>query len=926
MKNRLLPFGFFVLFLGFFFLLFSNSAIASNPDNNTPDQTSDKRMHQIRSNQATGLINPTDVLAARHQLGLMQQKSATALGLNWMPVGPTNYAGRSRVVLFDNQDAAGLTMYTGGVTGGVYKSTNKGLTWHALNTESSEVLRVSAMTQTANGTLYVGTGEYYCGGIDFMGTGLYRSADGMNFTVIPGTQPILNDPWSNWTAIVKMANDPNSGRLFAATNNGIKYSDNGDTWTDLMLGTAIDVVVGANGTVVFVVDNHVYVAAGGDLSNPVDVTTGDADKLPLDNAGWTDLAISPSDPNVMYASIAKESDDFLLGVYSSEDGGTTWSLIFPPNPSFDPFRGNGCFANTIEVFPEDPYMVLLGGNAGWLGKKYQATGYYDWQQVSSGFFSIVPPFHHDYAFRPNNPAEFAIATSNGITTGTYSPDGFEYQTSNKNLVTSQFNSVTMTSVAKWIMGGGVDVGTELFNAVLQNAPMDGYIPPTSFQTGTYCEWSQLQPNSIFFSGIDGITQGSIRSEDLGESSALTFLGGISSPTTDYPPSVLWETDDFQYSTDTVWLFARHGTIAADSTVLVESMNCYECPFEFTVPTTIPEGDSMALIDPFHSRYFIYGVNSSNRGVYMTQDAIKFYKEPVWFQIGVTTDTLTCMALSGDLNYLWAGTDNGKLYRFSNLTLALDSNTADVSSPYCIVSRSIYELPETANRFVTNIAIDPNDDNNVLFTLGNYGNDHYVYVTENGLDSLPEFFSAQGNLPKMPVFDGLFEMNGAGPAIIGTDMGIFSTSNIFTGSPLWAQDLEGMGDLPVTDLEQQTWDNFRVQNLGYIAAASYGNGIFYDTSYYSPVGVDPVSHDQHTIASIQIHPNPVQNTANITYTLPETKQVTAYVYDLTGRLMTTASFGTQLRGTHTSVLDLNMLPNGTYIIRVNTAYGKVVKAN
>jgi len=435
----------------------------------------------------------------------------------------------------------------------------------------------------------------------------------------------------------------------------------------------------------------------------------------------------------------------------------------------------------------------------------------------------------------------------------------------------------------------------------------------------------LQPNYIFFSGINGITQGSIRSEDLGLTSALTFLGGITSPLTDYPPSVLWETDDFQYSTDIIWLFARHGTIAADSTVLVESMNCYECPFEFTVPTTIPEGDSMAVIDPFHSRYFIYGTNASKPGVYMTQDAIKFYKEPVWFQVGETSDILTCMALSSDLNYLWAGTDNGKLYRFSNLTLALDSNTAEVSSPYCIVSRSIYEIPEIADRFVTNIAIDPNDDNNVLFTLGNYGNDHYVYVTENGLDSLPEFVSVQGNLPKMPVFDGLFEMNGTGPAIIGTDMGVFSTSNIFSGSPLWAQDLEGMGDLPVTDLEQQTWDNYRVQNLGYIAAASYGKGLFYDTSYYSPVGVDPVSHDQQTISSIKIHPNPVQNTANITYTLPEAKQVTVYVYDLTGRLMTTASFGMQLRGTHTSVLDLNMLPNGTYIIRVNTAYGKVVKA-
>ncbi len=931
MKNRFLPFGFLVLFLGFSCLLFSNSAIATNPDNNTPDQTSDVRMHQIRSNQATGLINPADVLAARYQLELMQQKSTAAIGLNWMQVGPTNYAGRSRVVLFDNQDPDAMTIYTGGVSGGVYKSTNKGLTWHVQNTASSEVLRVSAMTQTSNGTLYVGTGELYCDGAEFMGTGLYRSVDGMNFTVIPGTQPLYNDPLSNWAFILKLAVDPNSGRLFAATNSGIKYSDDGDTWINLIMGLAINVVVGSDGTVLFDVDGHVYVAAGGDLNNIVDVSTGAEDMLPIDNVGWMGLAIAPSDPNVMYASIAKASDDFLLGVYCSDDKGATWSLIFPPNPTYEPFGGSGCYANTIEVFPDNPDKVLLGGIGGWMGSKYQETGYFDWQMVSFNFFgtnvTFTPFFHHDYAFRPNNPTEFAIASSNGITLAIFGAEGIDYQTSNKNLVTSQFNSVTMTRLDKWIMGGGVRVGTQLFNAVPQNSPQYGYIPPTSFGTGTFCEWSQLQPNYIFFSGTNfGNREPYIRSENLGEAAALTFLGSISSTTTDYLPSILWETDDFQYSTDTVWLYARHGTIKADSTVLVQSMNCYQCPIEFTVPTTIPEGDSMALIDPYHSRFFIYGTSTGNQGVYMSQDAIKFYKEPVWFQIGETTDILTCMALSSDLNYLWAGTDNGKLYRFSNLTMALDFNTADISSPYCIVSRNIYEYPDMDGRYITNVAIDPNDDNNILVTLGNYGNDHFIYVTENGLDSVPEFISAQGNLPKMPVFDGLFEMHGNGTVIAGTDMGAFSTGNIFAVSPQWAQDIQGMGDVPVTDLEQQTWENYRVQNIGYIAAASYGRGLFYDTTYYSPLGVDPVAGDQRDISSIQIHPNPVQNTANITYTLPETRQVTAYVYDLTGRLMTTAAFGTQLRGTHTSVLDLSMLPKGTYIIKVNTAYGKVVKAN
>jgi hypothetical protein len=360
---------------------------------------------------------------------------------------------------------------------------------------------------------------------------------------------------------------------------------------------------------------------------------------------------------------------------------------------------------------------------------------------------------------------------------------------------------------------------------------------------------------------------------------------------------------------------------------MKSMNCYECTFEFMVPTTIVVGDSMAVLDPYHSRFFIYGTATGRSGVYMTQDAIKFYKIPQWIQIGETgADILTGMALTSDLNYLWAGTETGKLYRFSNLTLALDSVSGSVLSSYCIVSTDVFEYPEIAGRYVTNVVIDPNNDNNLMVTLGNYGNENFVYVTQNALDSLPTFASVQGNLPAMPVFDGIFEMHGGGKAIIGTDLGVFSTSNVFSGSPDWAQDLSGMGDLPVTDLLQQTYEHYNAQNTGYIAAATYGKGLFYDTTYYIEVGIDPGQTSGKAASLLQIHPNPVKNSANVTYTLTESTAVVASVYDLAGRLMLTTSFGTQLSGTQTSVIDMSMLPSGTYIVKVNQAYGKIVKTN
>ena len=933
MKNRLLPFTLFLFFLGFSCLQFASTATAAGPDQD-PYKT-DLLIQQIRSNQHTGLVNPADVMAARYQRGLMTQKSTAALGLNWMPVGPINWAGRTRAVLYDNQDASGSTIYTGGVSGGMYKSVNGGLTWEVMNQGSDEVLRVTSIVQTPEGTIYVGTGEYYeldaetTGGD--MGNGVYRCTDGMTFEQLPATKPALNDPMGDWTHVMSLACDPRNGRLFAATNNALYVSDGGDVWNEVMPGFSPNVVVGTNGTVVFVLDNHVYVAPSGDLSNIMDVSTGADNKLPDANLGWVQVAIAPSNPDIMYATVARQFDYMMLGVYNSRDGGNTWSVIFPENPTYDPLQASGGYCNTLEVFPNDPDAILLAGWASWYGRKFQDEGYYDWQQVSFAAFGPSGPFaagfHFDYNFNPANPAQYAIATSNGVAIGTYNPDGFTYQTSNKNLKIGQFRSVEMGPVGKWMMGGGVNIGNEIFNAVLQNEVMDGYVPPTSFLSGTYCEWSQLKPEYIMFSGVNfGANEPYVRSEDLGETSALTFLGTISSTLTDFLPSALWETDDFPFSKDTVWIYARPGTIEADSTVLAESMNCYQCLFEYTVPTTIPEGDSMAILDPFHSRFFIYGTSLGTSGVYMTQDAIKFYKEPEWYCIGTTlTDQITCLTVSSDLNYVWGGTTNGKIYRFANVAQALDSTTADVNSPYCIIAKEVFEYPEMAGRHITNIAIDPKNNNNVLVTMGNYGNDHFIYLTQDALEEVPTFASVQGNLPKMPVFDGLIEMHNTGTAIVGTDMGIFTTTDIFAASPVWTPDLNGMGDVPVTDLHQQTWENFRIQNLGVIAAASDGRGLFYDTTFYVKLGVDPVEKPVESNA-LQIRPNPVKQAATVTFTLNESAPVTAAVFDLTGRMVQEVTLGTYNRGTHSSVIDMTNLPNGTYIIRINEAFGKVVKAN
>ena len=926
MKNRLLPSCLSALLLGLTLLLFSNLTFATGPGKIPGDD----RIQKMRINQVTGTVDPADVMKARLQLEQLQTKSTAGLGLSWESKGPNNFCGRSLVTIFDNRDTSGVTLYTGGVSGGVWKSTNMGLTWNPASTGSENVLNVSAMVQLASGTIFVGTGDWYCGAGNRMGSGIYKSEDGINFTLIPGAAPVANDPSTDYAFIMKLAVNSLTGRLFAITNLGIRYSDNGTTWNILKNGDASDVVVGPDGMVLMAVNDSVFISASGNLASFVNVSAGTSTTLPTDNVGKIELAVAPSDANVLYASIAKESDGLLLNVYRSTDKGATWAVIFPSNPTYEPFEGGvGCAANTLAVFPADPYKILLGGYNFWYGEQILPSGYYSWERVSDGMTSFygqwyVPYNQYDCVFDPSNPSKVAIASDNGITIGTYSTAGMAFQTTNKNLITTQMNSVAYSIHKDAVMGGGKSIGVQVIGALTSNDPKAGVdlLTPIDWMSGTYCEWSMIHPTTVFFGTdyflTDTETVPYYRSDDMGGTFSPTFLGGITSTIADLLPIKYWENFDYLNTRDTVTYYAGD-TIAAGDIIQVESSNV-KYKFPYTCPVNLMPGDSILVPDVVQSRLFIYGTKSQS-GIFMTKDALKFSVDPTWFQLG-ETDPIVCMALSEDLNYLWAGTETGKLYRLSNIALAYNAATADYHNPTCIVATESFSIPEFSGRYITSIAISPNDNNTVLVTLGNYGNSEYLYLTQNALDSLPSFTSVQGDLPSTPVFSSLFEMHGGNKVIVGTDMGIFTTDNIFTGT--WTTDYTGLGNLPVTMLRQQTMNHSSVQNFGTIYAASYGNGLFIDNTFWSPLGTDPVTANPSDVRTLKVVPNPASGRVTVSYTLEGQTDVVLSVYDLTGRQIMNRQLGSQSAGDHSATVDLSGLNTGTYLFKVNDARAKVVK--
>jgi Secretion system C-terminal sorting domain len=913
MKNRILPFCFSAFFLGFSLLLFQNVGIAGNPGDNS---------------SVTGPLN-----------------------LSWKSLGPDNVAGRTRAVLFDSRDTSGNTMYAGSVTGGIWKSINHGLTWYQLVTSTGDIPKVTCMIQAQNGTIYAGTGEDFCvpnfSGLkdynyttSFIGNGLWFSEDGNVFNSMPGTQPIVGDITSDWAFVNKLAIDARNGRLFAATNTGLKYQDQGTGWQEAMHGYTREVKIGSDGTILTQIDDSCYIANAGDINNFVNLSTDiDTMGLPQSDVGRVEFAIAPSDVNVMYASITKKSDGNLMNVYASFNKGVSWSIILPGNTSFDPYAGKGCYASTLVVFPTDPYMLLLGGQDMWLGRKILPTGFFSWEQVSFGeavpiYPLYIPLSHHCYSFRQNDANTLLVGSDGGVTIASFIK-GFE--TGNKNYKTSQFYSIGFTYAKNIVIGGVQGMGTQLIDGTL-NTPEAAKQVWADNSTGGDAAISLIKPNIIIYSMNGGLLRSS---DDRGATFSLKFPGtGITNSLNYIMPLVLWESFNFTNSRDSITYYARDAAVESGQSVLVYSPNG-NFPFYYTVPVAVPMGDSIRIQDIIQSRVISAFTKNASPGLYMTKDVLQYTKDPVWFQIAKIPDGVISIAVSKDMNYIFAGTKSGKIYRVSNLSLAYDYATADVNSPTTIVA---YELVKTfpGNRAVTSISFSPEDNNWAVFTLGNYGFDDYIYMTSNALDSVPTFVNVQGDLPKIPVYSSLVEMHDKNKVIIGTDNGIFSTDNISSG--VWSTDNAGLGTVPVFMLKQQTtfqpfvyindggkvFNYPGVQNYGAIYAASYGMGLFLDTTYYNPMGIDPRTVHHQTSNKIYIFPNPVNNQATVFYTLGVSSDVSFFMYDISGRTVKILNQNHVTLGEHQLNIDMVGLPAGTYVIQMKSkegnAFGKVMKVN
>jgi len=948
MKKRFLPFS---LVLAIF--AFGQVAIADNGGHYVPrtqgTETAESFMGSLRANQHTGLIDPALMLKAMKSA---DNRGTTEGDLYWLNMGPDNMGGQTTAIVYDNRSNV---VYIGSKGGGVYKTYNFGVTWHQVGKQN---LMVSCMAQAADGTIYVGTGDCSSKAAEynglsqqsysnsFVGTGLYTINANDEVNVLSATKPDWNEA-SVWSFINDIA-IVNGKDIVVATNEALMYStDKGATWATLLEGVAMQVKAASNGTIYASVDGKMYIGQPTNLICHSGTGSNiQGDTLLPKAAGLMDIAIAPSDTVVYAACIG--SDGVHTGVFVSYDKGQHWSVALPNVTTAQGnniYAGYGLYNHGIVVDPaNEGRLYVLGYNLWKLEKPTTGNGYYLCENISANTVFYSPAYVHvglhALAFDPKRPNECYFGTDGGVYKGTASGGYFSFSNSNRNYVTTRMFNVGISGKDTRILAAGLDHGTVLIegDATTNGVGHGTWVNPTGYNQGMFnddsnagpCAISTIHPDMIFVTTKGGSHL--YRSETAGEDWVSTnFVSSISVSTSSFRlPILLQENFDDDLNPATVWYKNNDETaIPSGATVLVMSNNDY--PFEYKLNQALAAGDSIEIHDPISARMYIAFTDA----LYMTRQALNFAEETKWYkvtqkaQLGFAGEPLS-MAVSADGDHIFVGMKNGKLFRMSNLNTIVDDASGSISDTTGAYQVTTTEITLPTTQCVTSIAVDPRDANKVVITLGNYGNDAYVFCSTNALSNEPTFTSMQGNLPKMPVYSSLIEMT-SGKVIIGTEHGIYSSSNI--NSTTWVNDSHSMGDVPVMELKQQLLSQPDMQtvnvtdegefvtvypgvhNQGIIYAATYGRGIFRCENYKQESGHGvPETPAVAETTSVTMYPNPVHGEAMVSFEA-NGNNVNCQVFDMTGRMVMNQNLGRFGQGNQEVRVDMSNLSAGSYILRL-----------
>ena len=368
-------------------------------------------------------------------------------------IGPSIMSGR--VACLDGVNKKQSILYVGTAGGGVWKTLDFGVTYKAVFDKHNQSIGAISIDQAHPDTIWAGTGESWTRNSVSVGDGIYKSTDGGDNWKKMGL-----DKTERISKIIIHPNNPNTvyaaapGALWSdSEDRGLyKTTDGGSTWNKILY---INPQTGISDVAIDPSNPDIMYAAawefrrkayafnsGGKNGGIYKSTDGGAtwkklsNGIPAGNLGRIGLAVSTADANVVYATIESKE----TAMYRSNDKGETWIKTGTHNYIIErPFYFTKLIAD-----PKDPNRIYRAG----LNMLVSTDGGKSFTPFRGGAHGD----YHDVWINPNNTDNIVVATDGGVYVSYDRGSNFAQH---RNLPVGQFYHVACDNEENYNVYGGL---------------------------------------------------------------------------------------------------------------------------------------------------------------------------------------------------------------------------------------------------------------------------------------------------------------------------------------------------------------------------------------------------------------------------------------------------------------------------------------
>ncbi len=928
---------------GIFFLFKKNKLviIENNQENEREEFVKDRLQYEfdILKNPFTGTI-PKNIFKKEIEFAKsLPVKDAGNSGLftpanlnSYNLAGPDNIGGRTRAFAIDKRYGTGANkvILSGSVSGGIFRTADGGATWNNV-TPQTEVHNVTSIAQDPRpgfqDTWYAGGGEAIGNsaadiGAFYFGFGILKSTDNgltwnrltLSVTNSDGTPlaPGTLETFDNVFDIVhKIIVNPANGNVYIAGHRRLVKSADGGATFRVVFGSStpatsdqgqMDIVSNSTGKLFLAVNGGnpdanlrgIWTSTSGDFNTWTRIAGGQTlgvDSLPgwrgnsYDTAGPKRilLALAPSQQNLLFAfyqnGLGQENkngahpEGDLFKIDLNTNTSTNLSANMPDFPGqldgIDPIALQGGYNMAIAVKPDDPNVIFVGGTnlyrstdgftsktrTDWIG------GYRKQNPVTPETYPNSHADLHGLFFDPSN-SNVAFAINDG---GIQKTD---------NILASQSpDPVSWTMVSKY--------QTLQYNFVA--------IDPASGQNNFF---GGAQDNGCYFR-IDGTAVPNDQFKISGGDGASVFIASAT------------------VNAFTIYYSSQFGSLTRDITNNFTTIT----PSDLTANPAAGFGDFVTYFKgDFDNPQDLYYVNFNR--VFRTASALTVTPS-TWQELtGIATTVNPGKPRGTDVSIralelsrgpyladhvLYIGTSDGHLYRLNDpRNASLTATPSDITPPGLAGN-------------ISDIAVNPNNDNEILVTVSNYGTTN-IWHSTNAKSASPNWKDVEGNLTLpsirscMVVVKKDVSGNATTEYYVGTSVGLYSTTNINASSVTWEREGDNvLGMALVTALDYRPQDNT-------LLAGTHGNGMFYagtGTPNYNPnAGTTDPGLPANTLIRF-IYPAFTNN--NIQFVrgnVLNVNTISLRIYNMAGQVIYAVKTNYQ-----TGNIDVKRFPSGVYILEI-----------